>query len=107
MTKREYLFGAVVATFGIWTTACPTIAEVYPAHPITVVVPFAAGGPADVVARILSDRMSASLGRPLIVEDVPGAGGTIGTGRVARAALTVTCSRWESGAQRSDLCVIV
>jgi tripartite-type tricarboxylate transporter receptor subunit TctC len=58
----------------------------YPTRPITVVVPFAAGGPTDVLARILGQRMSQSLGQPIIVEDVTGAGGTIGAARAAKAA---------------------
>jgi len=61
-------------------------AEVYPSRPITVVVPFPAGGPTDTIARIVSERMSGFLGQPLVIENVTGAGGTIGTGRVARAA---------------------
>ena len=61
-------------------------AQVYPARPITMVVPFAAGGPSDVIGRIFAERMRASLGQPIIIENVTGAGGSIGTGRVARAA---------------------
>ncbi len=61
-------------------------AESYPARPITVVVPFPAGGPSDVTARILADRMRDTLGQPLVIENVGGAAGSIGTGRVARAA---------------------
>jgi tripartite-type tricarboxylate transporter receptor subunit TctC len=61
-------------------------AQTYPTHPITIVVPFPAGGPTDVLVRILSDRMRVSLGQPLVVEYVSGAAGTLGVGRVARAA---------------------
>jgi tripartite-type tricarboxylate transporter receptor subunit TctC len=61
-------------------------AQSYPARPITMVVPFAAGGPSDVVGRIFAERMRAALGQPIIIENVTGAGGSIGTGRVARAA---------------------
>jgi tripartite-type tricarboxylate transporter receptor subunit TctC len=61
-------------------------AEDFPARPITMVVPYPAGGPADAIARILGERMRVSLGQPVIVENVSGAGGTIGVGRVARAA---------------------
>src|ERR1700733_8980359 len=61
-------------------------AQVYPSRPITMVVPFAAGGPVDTVARILSEAMRASLGQSFIVENVTGAAGSIGVGRVARAA---------------------
>jgi tripartite-type tricarboxylate transporter receptor subunit TctC len=68
--------------------ACATgaPAQDYPSHPITMVVPFAAGGPTDTVARIMADPMRAALGQPIIVENVVGASGTVGTGRVARAA---------------------
>ncbi len=61
-------------------------AQVYPSRPITVVVPFAAGGPTDTVARLIAEPMRASLGQPVIIENVTGAAGSIGTGRVARAA---------------------
>src|SRR5262249_42489780 len=60
-------------------------AQAFPTHPITMVVPLPAGGPADLIARILADRMRAPLGQPLIVENVSGAGGSIGVARVARA----------------------
>ena len=61
-------------------------AQDYPARPITVVVPFPAGGPSDVVARIVAEHMSRTLGQTLVIENVGGAGGTIGSGRVAAAA---------------------
>ena len=61
-------------------------AQSYPSRPITIVVPFPAGGPADAIARIIAERMRQALGQPLIVENIPGAGGSIGVGRVARAA---------------------
>src|SRR4249919_2602586 len=61
-------------------------AENYPSRPITIIVPFAAGGPTDALARVLGDRMRQTLGQPIIIEDVTGAGGTIGVGRAAHAA---------------------
>src|SRR5204862_7458189 len=61
-------------------------AQTYPARPVVVVVSFPAGGPADAVARILAERMRVALGQPVIIENVPGANGAIGAGRVARAA---------------------
>jgi tripartite-type tricarboxylate transporter receptor subunit TctC len=61
-------------------------AQAYPSRPITIVVPFPAGGPTDALARILAERMRGPLGQPVIIENPTGAGGTIGTGRVARAA---------------------
>jgi len=60
-------------------------AEVYPSKPITIVVPFAAGGPNDVLARLVSDHMSRTLAQPVLVENAVGAGGTIGSARVAKA----------------------
>jgi tripartite-type tricarboxylate transporter receptor subunit TctC len=58
----------------------------YPVRPITMIVPFAAGGPTDVLARILAQQMGPSLGAQIVVENVTGAGGTIGSARVAKAA---------------------
>jgi tripartite-type tricarboxylate transporter receptor subunit TctC len=60
-------------------------AQGYPARPITMVVPFPAGGPTDTVGRIVAEGTRLSLGQPVIIENVTGAGGTIGVGRVARA----------------------
>src|SRR5215204_3484003 len=60
-------------------------AQSYPSRPVTIVVPFPAGGPSDTVGRILADKMRVSLGQPVIIENVSGAAGSIATGRVARA----------------------
>src|SRR5262249_44454909 len=62
------------------------IAQSFPAKPVTVVVPFSAGGPTDTIARIMAERMTKSLGQTVLVEDVTGAGGNIGVARVVRAA---------------------
>ena len=61
-------------------------ADVYPSRTITLVVPFAAGGPTDTLARILAERMGRELGQTIVVEDVSGASGSLGVGRVVRAA---------------------
>jgi tripartite-type tricarboxylate transporter receptor subunit TctC len=61
-------------------------AQTYPSRPVTLVVPFPAAGPADVLARILAEPMRQSLGQPVVIENVTGAAGSIATGRVARAA---------------------
>jgi tripartite-type tricarboxylate transporter receptor subunit TctC len=61
-------------------------AQPYPSRPITMIVPFAAGGPNDTIGRIMAERMRLPLGQPVIVENVVGANGTIGVGRAARAA---------------------
>ena len=57
----------------------PVLAQGYPTRPITVVVPFPAGGPSDVVARIVAENMSKTLGQQMVIENVGGAGGTIGS----------------------------
>ena len=58
----------------------------YPSKPITIIVPYAAGGPTDTIARILAERLRVSLGQTIIIENTTGAGGTIAVARVARAA---------------------
>jgi tripartite-type tricarboxylate transporter receptor subunit TctC len=80
-------------------SAVPAFAQPYPSRPITLVVPYAAGGPADTVARIVAERMRSSLGQPLIIENVTGAGGSLGTGRVVRAAgdgYTIMIGNWST-----------
>jgi tripartite-type tricarboxylate transporter receptor subunit TctC len=74
-------------------------AQSYPSRPITMIVPFAAGGVTDIVARIVSERMKTSLGQSVIVENVSGAGGTIGVTRLYRAApdgYTLAVGQWTS-----------
>src|SRR3954466_12975965 len=61
-------------------------AQTYPVRSLTLVVPFPPGGSTDAAARIMAERMRASLGQPIVIENVGGAGGSIGVGRVARAA---------------------
>jgi tripartite-type tricarboxylate transporter receptor subunit TctC len=60
-------------------------ASEFPSHPITLVVPFSAGGPTDAMARILGERMQKTLGQAITIENVTGAGGSLGVGRVVRA----------------------
>jgi tripartite-type tricarboxylate transporter receptor subunit TctC len=67
------------------TLATPVFAQGYPVKPITIIVPYAAGGPSDSIARIVSRSMSETLGQQIIVENVAGAGGTAGAARVAKA----------------------
>src|SRR3954452_2702196 len=62
------------------------LAQDYPDRPITIVVPFSAGGPADTATRVVAEAMSKDLGQQIVVENVTGAGGTLGAGRVAKAA---------------------
>jgi tripartite-type tricarboxylate transporter receptor subunit TctC len=61
------------------------LADNFPSHPITVIVPFSAGGPSDAMMRILSERMRSALGESVLIENVTGAGGSLGVGRVVRA----------------------
>jgi tripartite-type tricarboxylate transporter receptor subunit TctC len=65
--------------------AVPAIAQPYPSRPVTLIVPFAAGGPSDAIGRVIAQAVSAPLGQQVVVENVPGAGGTIGAGRGAAA----------------------
>src|SRR5580704_14879740 len=77
---------AAVAVVGLalaGLTAEPASAQSYPARPIRMLVGFSPGGPADVMARLIGQRMSASLGQPVVVENRPGAGGTIAARAVA------------------------
>src|ERR1700741_3241840 len=77
------LLCAAVLTIAV---ASAVHAQTYPTRPITVIVPFPAGGPSDVVARIVTEHMGKALGQTLVIENVGGAGGVIGSGRVAAAA---------------------
>jgi tripartite-type tricarboxylate transporter receptor subunit TctC len=82
--KTRALF-SLIAIALVAICVSPASAQPYPSRPITMVVPLAPGGPLDTIARILAEPMRLSLGQPVIVENVTGAAGTIGTGRVARA----------------------
>ncbi len=97
MRKREFLL-ALASTFAAGAVL-PAAAQYYPARPITIVVPFPAGGPTDAVGRIVAERMRTSLGQSVIIENVAGAGGSIGIGRVARAApdgYTIALGIWST-----------
>jgi tripartite-type tricarboxylate transporter receptor subunit TctC len=94
--KLTSLAVAVVVTLGSVAGAC---AETYPSRPITMIVPFPAGGPSDTLARILAERMRISLGQPVVIENVTGAGASIGVGRAAQAApdgYTLSIGNWTS-----------
>jgi tripartite-type tricarboxylate transporter receptor subunit TctC len=77
---KRFMLGCAALAFALAATA-----QEYPSRTITVIVPFAAGGPTDTVARLISQSMSKSLGQTVIVENVAGAGGTIGVEKVARS----------------------
>ena len=85
ISRRRFLH---LATGAALLPAIPNVAsaQTFPSRPVTIIVPFPAGGPADTIARIIGDRMRTSLGQPVIVENLSGAGGTIGVARAARAA---------------------
>jgi tripartite-type tricarboxylate transporter receptor subunit TctC len=77
------IFLAVLAALLAFGSAAH--AQNFPTHPITIVVPFSAGGPSDAMARILAERMRTTLGQTILIENVTGAGGSLGVGRVVRA----------------------
>ncbi len=97
---RIMIYAAAVATALIACAAgSAAIAQTYPTRPITLVVPFPPGGSTDVIARILAERLKAPLGQPVIIENVGGAAGSIGVGRVARAApdgYTIDLGQWDT-----------
>jgi len=79
---RRVILAAAILALGFTGVS----AQPYPSRPITIIVPFAAGGPTDAVARAISERMRTSLGQPILIENVTGAGGSIGTTRAVRSA---------------------
>jgi tripartite-type tricarboxylate transporter receptor subunit TctC len=98
ISRRKYLHLAAGAA------ALPALsrlarAQSYPARPVTLIAPFPAGGPVDTMARILGEHLQGLLGQPFIVEDIAGAAGSIGVGRVARAApdgYTLSVGQWST-----------
>jgi tripartite-type tricarboxylate transporter receptor subunit TctC len=76
---------AMLALAAILQNPADALAQNWPSRPITLVVPYAAGGPVDTIARIVSSRMSETLGQQIVIENVPGAGGMSGSARVAKA----------------------
>jgi tripartite-type tricarboxylate transporter receptor subunit TctC len=85
---RRLLLAGLTALIAVPTLAATPVdqSKVFPRRPVTIIVPFAAGGPTDLLARIIAEVMSKDLGQPVIIENVPGAGGTVGNARAARAA---------------------
>jgi tripartite-type tricarboxylate transporter receptor subunit TctC len=79
---RKTLLAAVCV---LMTTTGVALSQAYPSRPITIIVPFAAGGPTDTIARIMGERIRAALDQPVIIENTSGAGGSIGVTRVARS----------------------
>ena len=92
--KRLLIAAAFVAAFSVSAAA-----QSYPSRPVTLIAPFPAGGPLDTIARIISEPMRIALGQPVIIENVTGAGGNIGTARVARSApdgYTIGMGQWST-----------
>ena len=105
LPRRNFLHLAATAT-ALPAMSRAATAQGYPTRPITFVVPFTAGGPTDALARVLAERMKAALVQSVIVENPTRAAGTIGTGRVARAApdgYTVSRPLADARSQRRDL----
>src|SRR3989442_10900085 len=94
--NMKTLLAAVAVVLGSIPVAS---GQTFPSRPVTLVVPFAAGGPVDTIARILSAPMGKTLGQPVLVESVTGAAGTLGVGPVARAApdgYTLSIGHWST-----------
>jgi tripartite-type tricarboxylate transporter receptor subunit TctC len=90
---------AALALALLSASAAAVVADDYPSRPITMIVPFAAGGPTDVVGRLLAQHMSQTLGQNVLVEDITGAAGTVGVGRVAHAppdGYTLSLGHWST-----------
>jgi tripartite-type tricarboxylate transporter receptor subunit TctC len=83
LSRGALYLAAGIAT--LVTVSQPAHTQGYPSRPITMIVPFPAGGGTDVNARIVSEHMSRTLGQPIVIENIAGAGGTTGTARAMRA----------------------
>jgi tripartite-type tricarboxylate transporter receptor subunit TctC len=96
---RRRLLSLAAGALALPTVSRIARAEIYPSRPVTIIVPVPPGGVADPIARILADHLTVTLGQPVVVENVSGAGGSIGVGRAARAApdgYTVSIGNWLS-----------
>jgi tripartite-type tricarboxylate transporter receptor subunit TctC len=100
MLTRRAVTESLLAVIGAtWLGLSSAVGQVYPSRPITMIVPFPAGGPTDSVARVVADRMHTLLGQPIIIENVTGASGSVAVGRVARSApdgYTLSFGTWST-----------
>jgi tripartite-type tricarboxylate transporter receptor subunit TctC len=97
LSRRDLIGTLTTATVALWPAG--GMAQTYPRQPIRIVVPFPAGGPTDTVARIVAERLQTSLGQPVVIENVTGAGGSLGIARVIRApndGYTLSVGNWAS-----------
>ena len=83
---RRTIFAAIAAALATWGTIVAAAAQTYPNRPITLVVPFPPGGSTGIVARVIADKMSETLGQPVVIDNRPGAGGLTGGRSVAKSA---------------------
>ena len=98
LTRRKLLH-LVPGALALPALPRPARAQSFPNRPITIIVPYPPGGPTDTIARLLAERMRSSLGQPVVIENVSGAGGNIGVGRVAKApgdGYTLSIGHWGS-----------
>lgn len=105
LPRRQFLHLAAGAA-ALPAVSHMAMADTYPARPITMIVPYAIGGPADAIARTMADRMGASLHQTVVVENVTGAGGSTGVGHVARAlpdGYTIGIGNWGSNVANGAL----
>lgn len=88
MTMNRTMFRSLLLAIGLASSlfAVPASAQPYPNRPVKIIVPFATGGPADIYARFIAQRLQETMGQPFVVEDKPGAGSVIGTDAVAKSA---------------------
>jgi tripartite-type tricarboxylate transporter receptor subunit TctC len=86
--KAFTIAAGLLSAFALFSGWSPreAVGQTYPMRPIVMVVPYPAGGPTDLIARIVTERMRASLGQPIVIENIVGGSGSLGVGRVARAA---------------------
>ncbi len=85
MCRRQILQTALVAGLGLLAVTAPCVAQPYPSRPIKIIVPTPAGGPVDVMARLVGNYLGAAIGQPVVIDNRPGAGNTIGSKEAAQA----------------------